>query len=253
MDFLVFIFGLAIGSFLNVLIFRLPEGKSILGFSKCSNCRKKIAWHDNIPVVSFFLLGGRCRNCGSKVSWQYPLVELLTGFLFLFSFLVYGQSPFFLIYVLFLISLFIVIAVIDLKHLLILDSLVLTGFLVSLLYFLFSTFYFLSALYGLLFFGGILLFLFLASKGRWLGLGDVKFAALLGFIFGLNHSINVFFYTFFIGFIIAIILLGLKKADLKTEIPLGSMMAAASILYLFLNFSFLDLIDRELILRLWLN
>lgn len=273
MNFLIFILGLVIGSFLNVLIFRLPRPEiskyrnTVRGRSFCPNCQKTISWHDNIPLISFLFLKGRCRNCKSKISRQYPLVELFTAFLFFISFLIYGQNPVFLLYVLFLISLFTVIAAIDLKHFLILDSLVLIGFLVSLLYFLFftaipqpafggaepstNTFYFSSALYGLLFFAGIFLLLFLASRGRWLGFGDVKLAALLGFIFGLEGAVNIFYLTFLSGFIVAIILLVLKKADLKTQIPLGSIMAGSSILFLLSGFNILDLMDSELIFRLW--
>ena len=255
--FLVFVFGLAIGSFLNVLIYRLPYKKSFLGRSFCLRCRKRISWSDNIPVISFFFLRGRCRNCKARISWQYPAVELLTGFLFLISSLIYGLSPILLIYVLFLVSLLIVIAFIDLKNLIIPDSLISFGFIVS----IFSIPQFLDcgvvscsikdSSLGALFFAGVFLFLFLISKGRWLGFGDVKFAALLGFIFGLKNSIDIFYLTFLIGFFIAIILLGLKKADFKTEVPLGSIMGAASILFLLTGFSILGLVNSELIFRLW--
>lgn len=262
MGFLVFIFGLAIGSFLNVLILRLPAGKSILGFSKCPKCQKGISWYDNIPLLSFFILKGRCRNCRAKISWQYPLVELITGFLFLFVFWIYGADLIFLIYVLFLTSLLVVIALIDLKHFIILDSLILSGFLVSLFYFMFTPYYFtpdcsilscsiLDSLFGVLFFAGIYAFLFFISKGKWLGFGDVKLALLLGFTFGFKNALDIFYLTFLIGFIFAIILVGLKKVNFKTEMPLGALMAGASILFLLSGFSILDLIDSELILRLW--
>ncbi|MEK7659087.1 MAG: prepilin peptidase [Patescibacteria group bacterium] len=252
---MIFIFGLAIGSFLNVLIYRLPRNESILGFSKCLQCRKKIAWHDNIPVVSFFVLKGRCQKCGSKIFWQYPLVELLTGFLFLFSFLVYRENPVFLIYVLFLISLLVAIAFIDLKHFLILDSLILSGFIISFIFIFFASSFSLpvSHFYGLLFFAGFFLFLFLITKGKGIGLGDVKLAAWLGFVFGFENSISVFYLTFFIGFICAIMLLVSKKAGLKSKMPLGSLMALASILFLLSGFNLPDFINSELILRLWLN
>ena len=265
---LIFIFGLAIGSFLNVLIIRLPQPEIskyrniVGGYSRCPKCQKMISWYENIPVLSFLFLRGRCRHCRSSISWQYPIVELLTGFLFLFSFLIYGNHPVFLVYVLFLISLLIVIAFIDLKHLLILDSLILAGFIVSLLFiFLASSFQLpasslqtpASNFYGLLFFGGILLFLFLITKGRGIGLGDVKMAGWLGFVFGFENSINIFYLTFFIGFIWAIILLVSKKAGLKSKVPLGSLMALASVLFLLSGFNPLDFINSELILRLWLN
>lgn len=258
----VFILGLTIGSFLNVLIFRLPKNRSILGFSRCPYCQKKIAWHDNIPVISFFLLRGRCRNCRSRISLQYPLVELLTGFLFLFSFWIYGSDLIFLIYILFFTSLFIVVATVDFKHFLILDELILAGFIGSLIFiFLFRvsclTFNGVlscslkDSLSGVLFFAGILLFLFLISRGKWIGFGDVKLAALIGFIFGLGDTINIFYQTFLLGFILAIILLILKRADLKTRIPLGSLISVATIFFLLSGFNLLELIDSDLILRLW--
>lgn len=262
---LIFIFGLVIGSFLNVLILRLPQDKSILGFSKCPKCRKKISWYDNIPILSFFILRGRCRNCKSKISWQYPLVELTTAFLFLFYFWVFGYNLPFLIYVLFLLSFLTVIAFIDFNYFIILDSLILIGFFVSLSYLLLNTFYlfpsechllscsFKNSILGAAFFSGLFGVLFLASKGRWIGLGDAKLGAWLGFIFGFKNAIDIFYLTFLIGFIFAIISLSLKKAGLKTEVPLGSIMAGASILFLFSGFSILDLIDGDLIRRLWLK
>jgi len=261
MIFLIFIFGLAIGSFLNVLIVRLPQPEIskyrniVGGHSRCPKCRKRIFWFENIPVLSFFILKGRCRNCGSKISWQYPLVELLTGFLFLVSFLMYGNSLVYLIYVLFLVGLLTAIAFIDLNNLLIPDSLILVGFIVSFVFIFFASHFSptISNFYGLLFFGGILLFLFLMTKGRGIGLGDVKMAGWLGFAFGLENSISLFYLTFFIGFIVAIILLVSKKAGLKSKVPLGSIMALASVLFLLSGFNLLDFINSELILRLWLD
>jgi len=198
-------------------------------------------------------LKGRCRNCGHRLSLQYPLVELLTGFLFLFSFLVYRENPVFLIYILFLISLLTVIAFIDLKHFLILDSLILSGFIVSFLFILLTSHLSLltSHLFGLSFFAGFFLFLFLVTRGKGIGFGDVKLAGWLGFIFGLEDSISVFYLTFFIGFIYAIILLIFKKATLKSKVPLGLIMAGASILFLLSGFNLLDFVNFELVLRLW--
>ena len=85
--FFIFLFGLVIGSFLNCLIYRLREGKSMLGRSFCPKCKQQIAWYDNIPVLSFILLRGRCRHCGKKISIQYPAVEFITGVLFVVAFI----------------------------------------------------------------------------------------------------------------------------------------------------------------------
>ena len=160
-----------------------------------------------------------------------------------------------MIYALFLISLFIVVAAIDFKHFIILDNLVLAGFIVSSIFIYLTSHFSLltSNFYGLLFFAGIFLLLFLMSKGEWIGFGDVKLAAMLGFIFGLESSVSIFYLTFSIGFIYAIMLLVLKKADLKTQVPLGSLMSGASILFLLTRFDLLELINPELILRLWMK
>ena len=260
---LVFIFGLAIGSFLNVLIVRLPDKKSIRGFSKCPKCRAGINWYDNVPVLSFLFLKGRCRNCGTKISFQYPSVELLTAFLFLFSFFAYSGDSSFFFFVLFLVGLLTAVAFIDLDRFLILDNFILAGFFVSALYF---SFYFFaspppdcrilscsaaSSVFGSLFFGGSLLFLFLLTKGRGMGLGDVNLGAFLGFIFGFKNSANVFVTAFLIGFVVAIILLTFKKAGLKSKVPFGSIIAAAGILFLLSGFNLFDLAAADLILRLW--
>jgi len=89
----VFLFGLIIGSFLNCLIWRLHKEEKMSGRSYCPKCEKIIAWHDNIPVLSFILLGGKCGHCGKPISWQYPIIELATGVLFVVAFLNNFQFP----------------------------------------------------------------------------------------------------------------------------------------------------------------
>lgn len=255
-NFLVFVFGLAIGSFLNVLIARLPEKESILGWSKCQNCKIKIPWYDLIPLLSFFLLKGHCRNCKKRISLQYPVVELTTGLLFLLFFLLYKIQSLLFIYLLFLASLLIVIAFLDFKKFLILDELIITGFLISIffLYLLpyplyFQRINFLSpslkdSFLGIAFFAGVFFIIFLLSGGRAIGFGDVKLSALIGFIFGFKNSINIFYLTFFLGFIFAIILLVLRKATLKSKIPLGTLIASVTIFFLLTKFNILDWINN---------
>src|SRR3990167_2998470 len=120
---IIFILGASIGSFLNVLIDRLPQGKSILGRSQCDFCQKKLKWFDLIPIFSFIFLTGRCRYCHKKLSWQYPVVEALTGLAFVFSdFAVWG-----------IIACLIVIFFSDLKYHLISDYILLTLFMFSFL------------------------------------------------------------------------------------------------------------------------
>lgn len=90
---LVLLLGLAIGSFLNVVVYRVLHGDSpFRGRSQCTKCKKQISWYDNIPLVSYFLLAGKCRNCGKRISWRYPVLELMTGALFVWW---YGVGRFF--------------------------------------------------------------------------------------------------------------------------------------------------------------
>lgn len=234
-----------------------------MGFSKCRKCQKRIAWPENIPLLSFLFLRGRCRNCNVRISWQYPLVELLTGILFVIFFWTYGGNLSFFFFVLFLIGLLIAVAFIDFNRFLVPDNLILAGFFVSLFFFLFYVFFssppgcgvlscsLASSIFGFLFFGGSLFFLFLLTKGRGMGFGDVNLGAFLGFVFGLKNSANIFLLTFLIGFVVAIILLAFKKAGLKSKMPFGSIMAVASILFLLSGFNLFDLAGAELILRLY--
>ena len=118
---IVFLFGLAVGSFLNVVIYRLPRGKSLIHpGSTCPSCGKPIRFYDNIPVISFLVLRRRCRRCGEKISWRYPLVELLTAILFTLVALKYGFSLQSFGYIL-LTAMLIAITFIDLEHFIIPD------------------------------------------------------------------------------------------------------------------------------------
>ncbi len=135
MYFFIFIFGLCVGSFLNVIIYRLPKDEKVFGRSYCPNCQKKIAWYDLIPVFSFCCLLGKCRYCGQKISWQYPIVEISTALIFLAifnsQFLISNEFQIFSFQILstsylFIIScFFIAIFFIDLKHYIIPDKIVL--------------------------------------------------------------------------------------------------------------------------------
>ena len=123
---LIFIFGAAIGSFLNVVILRLNTGKSIIsGRSKCFSCAKKLRWYELLPIVSFVFLRGKCSACKTKISWQYPVVEILTGLIFLQIFNFQPASPaggfsiinyFNIVYFWIVFSLLIIIAVYDYRH-----------------------------------------------------------------------------------------------------------------------------------------
>ena len=141
---LIFILGLTVGSFLNVLIDRLPNDKSILGRSYCDHCKKTLSWKDLIPVLSFVYLRGKCRYCHAPLSYQYPIVELLTGLLFIATYQ-FATLNFQLIYYLLIVSSLIVVFFADLKYGIIPDKILLPAIVVSLVYLTISTFYFPSS------------------------------------------------------------------------------------------------------------
>ena len=157
LNFFAFIFGAAIGSFLNVCIFRLPAKTSIVKpDSQCPHCHKSIRYYDNIPLISYVVLRGKCRDCGGKISWRYPLVELITALLALLLFLKFGLTLTFLTYFIFT-AVLIVITFIDLDHQIIPDIITLPGIPI---FFLAAIFLvkipWLDSLLGLLIGGGVL-------------------------------------------------------------------------------------------------
>jgi len=255
--FILFIFGLFVGSFLNVLIDRLPKGKSIIkGRSYCDKCKKILKWYDLIPLLSFISLKGRCRYCKAKLSFYYPLVELTTGLMFAitasfvlnsfefpisnFQFLINSQFLNFqllmsLIYYLFIISSLIVIFFADLKYGIIPDKIVFPAIFVSAFYLLtmnyqLLTINFLSAVGASLFF----LILFLITKGKGMGFGDVKFAFLMGLILGFPNIVVGLYAAFLTGAIVGCILILWQKKRIRgTSIPFGPFLVIGSLTAIF--------------------
>jgi prepilin signal peptidase PulO-like enzyme (type II secretory pathway) len=216
-----------------------------------------IAWYDNIPVLSFILLGGKCRNCRKPISWQYPIVELVTGILFLlvfsnnFQFSIFNfqtifnfqfsNFKFFTSNFLLLISIFrdwfiiavmIVIFVIDLRWYLILDAVTMPAaaviFFLNLALGMSWQNMLMSGIIG----GSFFLIQFVISKGKWIGGGDIRLGFLMGLALGWPNVLTAIFLAYFIGSIfgIGLILSGEKKW--KSKIPLGTFLAVATIITL---------------------
>jgi prepilin signal peptidase PulO-like enzyme (type II secretory pathway) len=227
----VFIFGVCIGSFLNCVIYRLEQKRKITGRSFCPNCKHKLSWIDLFPVFSFLCLGGKCRYCRNKISIQYPLAELATGALFilLFNYQNILQSVFYWIIASFLIILFIY----DLKHYLIPDMVLFPAIAITLIYNLISPYSitkFWLVFFAIIIASGFFLVIFLASKGKWMGFGDVKLAILMGLLLGLPNVLVALFLAFFFGAIIGVILMIFGKKGLKSEIPFGPFLIAGTFL-----------------------
>jgi len=275
---ILFVFGLCVGSFLNVIIYRLPRGLDFVkGRSFCPRCKKKINWFDNIPLLSFFLLGGKCRNCKKPISLRYPLVELITGILtvLVISFQLASlrgrsgssvlSSPRFAVeaglqtvYLLLLVWSLIPIFFIDLEHQIIPDQILVFMGLVSFILTLTTnhparlaspagqglalsgwlgeagrqslvTNYLPTAIVS----AGFFLFLFLITRGKGMGLGDVKFAFLIGLVLGFPKVIPAFYLAFLTGAIVGIILILVKKAKFGRPIPFGPFLVMGMLIIMF--------------------
>jgi prepilin signal peptidase PulO-like enzyme (type II secretory pathway) len=246
-NFLFFLLGLTIGSFLNCFIYRLDKKESPLkGRSFCPHCKHKLEKEDLVPVLSFLLLGGKCRYCSRKISWQYPLLELFFGFLFVFLFnyklsvLSFANIIDF-VYLVVIFCFFAIIFVYDLKELLILDKIVYPAIAFVFLYNLSDINVLLrshlpSAL-GITF---LFLAIFLISRGKWLGFGDVKLVFFLGLFLGFPQTLVAFFLSFFSGAIIGLILILSKKKKLKSEIPFAPFLIIGSFVAFFWGIQILD-------------
>lgn len=221
MSVFIFILGLIIGSFLNVIIYRLPKNKSIISPpSHCPACGTWLKPFDLVPILSFLLSRGKCRYCGVKISWQYPVVELLTGLLFLSIYVKYGIGSNSIVFLV-LVSLLIIISFIDLKYKIIPNKITYPGMIAGLLIVLiFNHLSFMSALLGLIIPGGSLLLIALLFK-KGMGMGDVKLVAMIGTFIGWKYTLLGLFLGSLIGLLISIILIILGKAGRKTQIPFG--------------------------------
>lgn len=254
--FFAFIFGLIVGSFLNCIIYRLQTGENFLkGRSFCPHCKHTLNWQDLIPLLSLLILKGKCRYCQKPISWQYPLVELATGFLFL---LIYqfdrGSSSIIFNWV--VSSFLIIIFVYDLKHYIIPDKVIYPAIAVAFFHQLFKILNFefisdlgfrildfkmlanplLSAILAAAFF----LLIVLVSRGTWMGMGDVKLAFFMGLFLGFPNILVALFSAFFIGAIIGLILIGLGKKTLKSEIPFGPFLVSGTFLAMFFGERLVD-------------
>ena len=226
MTILIFIYGLLIGSFLNVCIYRIPREESIIfPSSHCPNCGTSLKWYDLVPVLSYIFQKGKCRYCGGEISQQYPIVELLNAIMYLFIYLQFGFTLEFLFYAI-IFSILIIITVIDLQHMIIPDSLVIAIFIFTIIYKLLNYILYrqspelINSILGLVL--SILLFLLIIiiSKGG-MGGGDATLIGVLGFILGIKGIFLAIFLSFILGAIISIFLLIMKIKNRKDPIPFG--------------------------------
>jgi len=238
-DLIVFVVGLCIGSFLNVVIVRLPNRESIVfPASKCPNCGYKLRWWENIPLISFILLRGKCSKCSAPISIRYPIVELLTAILSVCLWFRYHFNIYMFLGYLYFISALIAIFFIDLEHHIIPDVISLPGILIGIL--MFSIVQGLSpkdsligALVGAGLFELIRLGYFFITKREGMGFGDVKLMGMIGAFLGWLYIPIVIFFSALIGTCYALLLMFLNRAKRDTRIPYGPFLAIAALIALF--------------------
>jgi len=244
----LFIFGLLVGSFLSVIIYRETKGSDnksksffpswIAGRSYCDHCHKKIVWYDNIPLLSYIILKGKCRYCGEKIDRSYPLFELFVALEFVWIYWLLGRFSFFtnmegifsvgvLIYWLFVFSIGLALAVIDIKRQILPDSLIVTGVLISLFRLFFTgRWEFLISALGLFGFYLVIYYASMLVYGKeGLGFGDVKLALFVGLVLGWwQWVIMATIIAFLTGSVVSVILILSRKKKLKSSLAFGPFM-----------------------------
>jgi leader peptidase (prepilin peptidase)/N-methyltransferase len=248
-----FLLGLLVGSFLNVVIYRIPLGRSIVAPpSACTNCNTPLPWWLNLPVFSYLALGGRCRFCGSAYSFRYAALEFVTGVAFLSAQLKFGFLSFEFWKTVVLFCFCLVVFFIDYDHWIIPDGVNALGVLFGLGFslavpipnpVLLEEFLgvalpslalsVVGVIFGLIFFWSIQIVGLALARQEAMGGGDVKFAALLGAFLGPSAALWAFLGSFFLGALFAVPMLLVRKGGGKDPIPFGTFMAAAAVLVQF--------------------
>jgi len=234
MGIFVAIFGLIIGSFLNVCIFRIPREESIsFPPSHCMKCGTPIKPYDLFPVISYFILKGRCRKCGDKISIRYPIIELTTGILFFLIYLKFDLTVDLIKFAI-LSCFLIVIGMIDLDTTDVYLKTTLPGIIVGVVFMIMAFVNgssYLTFVWGALLAGGLIALIILLTHG--MGWGDFEICILSGVFLGFQSSIVMLFFSFVLGGIIGILLLVTKKKGRKDQIPFGPFIVLGTIIAMF--------------------
>jgi leader peptidase (prepilin peptidase)/N-methyltransferase len=227
------LFGLVVGSFLNVCIYRLPRGESVnWPGSHCTTCNRPLSWYENIPVASWMVLGGRCRTCGDPISVAYPLVELITAAVFVGGYFIYGLTPLLAARLLFAVAM-IVLFVIDLRHHILPNAITIPGIVVGFVLSLVLPPGWLASLIGLLAGGGVLYAIaeaYYRLRGvEGLGMGDVKMLAMIGAFLGWKLMLLTLVLASFAGSLVGIGLMATGRGGMKLALPFGTFLAVGAL------------------------
>jgi leader peptidase (prepilin peptidase)/N-methyltransferase len=241
----IFILGASIGSFLNVVIYRLPKNMSIVyPPSTCPVCKNQIKWYDNIPIVSYIILRGKCRFCATKISIRYPLVELITGLMAIFTYLKFGFTVDF-IFMFYFVASMIALSFIDLEFKIIPDEINFSGLFMGFVYAGYKAYEIrdfhpltdtlIGVLAGAGFLYALALFYLKVRNIEALGFGDVKLLAFIGSYVGWFGALFTIFFGSLLGLLGSVFFMKMYKTDdlSKLEIPFGPFLAIAGTIYLF--------------------
>jgi leader peptidase (prepilin peptidase)/N-methyltransferase len=238
-EIVIILVGFIFGSFLNVLIYRLPLEKSIVKpRSYCPSCGKPIKFYDNIPVISYIILGGKCRICKTKISLLYPAVELFTAFSFWLTYFYFEHLPVYAGFNALFLCLLIALAVIDYQHRVLPNELTLVGAAVFFLYAFFNPAVtplnaFLAAFGAALIFTGIYFFYLKVRKIEGLGQGDIKMILLLGLFLGSHKLVIAILLASSAGLLVGLFFIIFKGKNLKLKLPFGTFLSLGSYISVF--------------------
>ncbi len=257
-------FGAIIGSFLNVVIYRLHTGRSLGGSSHCLSCGKHLAWFELFPILSYAALRAKCRGCGSYIPSRYFTVELLMGLAYTYIAYLFAHDPFMLIFYALFASVLMVIAVYDVRHTIIPDECTIGLVLLAIVFLGHEVWLTRSyEVVGISILGGVIASIFFGglwyvSKGKWIGLGDAKLAFPLGLLVGYPDVFNMIIFAFWIGAVVSLFLMGVSwllkqgkthmlffgsNLTMKSEVPFAPFLVIG---FLFVTFCHASIFDISL-------
>jgi leader peptidase (prepilin peptidase)/N-methyltransferase len=228
------LFGAIIGSFLNVCIYRLPLGKSVVWpGSACPGCNRQLTWYENIPILSYAALGGRCRSCRVRISPRYPIIEAITAAMFAGALWYYGPSAIFVSRILFGCALIVLFAI-DLEHHLLPNVITLPGIVVGFGFSLITEPGWRDSLIGIVLGGGVL---WAIAEGYYrirheegLGMGDVKMLAMVGAFIGWKLTLVTLMMASFAGSIVGLLMIVSRRGSMKYALPFGTFLAMGAVI-----------------------
>lgn len=226
----LFVFGICLGSFINVLVIRLAAQERIDGRSHCRSCGRQLAWYHNIPLLSFLILRGKCAWCRQNISWQYITVELSTGLLFVLgAYLMPQYDWLWLVTYLILIIYSVTLFVFDFRFKVLPDVITISGTIVIFLLNLARGLSWFNLLLAALLAAGFFALQYIISRGRWIGSGDIRLGALMGVSLGWPGVAAALVISYWLGAVVGVMLILFKNYGAKSELPFGTMLTLATV------------------------